>query len=138
LVVSATFVDSSVIIDHLRGHTSPQVAELRRRLGLHEIVIGDLVLMEVLQGIRDPVALRLTDQTLAAFPCVDLVGARRARSAALAYRRLRRDGVTPRSSIDVLIASYCVDEGLELLSSDRDHNLMVPILDLRLWEAARN
>ena len=136
--MNATFADSSVLIDHLRGNLTPQVLELRRRLGAYEIVIGDLVLMEVLQGIRDPIALRATDQILLSFPCFDLAGRHRARRAALTYRRLRREGLTPRSSIDVLIANFCIEEGLELLSSDRGHRLMAPILSLQLWETPLN
>ena len=140
LVLNATFADSSVLIDHLRGnpHTH-QMIELRRRLGAYEIVIGDLVLMEVLQGIRDPIALRATEQILLSVPMLRSRWApRRARRAALTYRRLRREGLTPRSSIDVLIANFCIEEGLELLSSDRDHRLMAPILSLQLWEPPLN
>jgi predicted nucleic acid-binding protein len=136
--LTATFADSSVLIDHLRGNLSAQVIELRRRLGEQEIVIGDLVLMEVLQGIRDPRALRATNEILSSFPCFDLGGTHRARRAALAYRRLRQEGLTPRSSIDVLIANFCIDQGLELLSSDRDHRLMAPVLSLQLWEPPLN
>ncbi len=136
--MNATFADSSVIIDHLRGNPTAPMIELRRRLGEQEIVIGDLVLMEVLQGIRDPRALRATEQVLQAFTCFDLVGAGRARRAALTYRRLRKEGLTPRSSIDVLIANFCVEEGFELLSSDRDHQLMAPVLALQLWEPPLN
>jgi predicted nucleic acid-binding protein len=138
LVVTASFVDSSVLIDHLRGTPTPQVIELRQRLGVSELVIGDLVLMEVLQGLRHPDAFRAVDQVLRSFPCADLVGRRRARAGAFAYHELRRRGVTPRSSIDVLIACFCVEANLELLSSDRDHRLMVPILGLRLWEPPLN
>jgi predicted nucleic acid-binding protein len=102
------------------------------------MVIGDLVLMEVLQGIRDARVLRATDSILRAFTCRDLAGARRARSAALAYRQVRASGVTPRSSIDVLIACFCLEEGLELLATDRDYRLMAPILGFRLWEPPFN
>jgi len=132
--VTALFLDTSVIIDHLRGRPTPQVLELQRRAGLEVLLIGDLVLMEVLQGIREPRLLRATEEVLAAFTCLDLAGARRARSAAHLYRQLRAAGVTPHSSIDVLIASFCVEEGLELLASDRDFHLMAPLVGLRLWE----
>jgi predicted nucleic acid-binding protein len=102
------------------------------------MVIGDLVLMEVLQGIKDARVLRATDSILRAFTCRDLAGARRARSAALAYRQVRASGVTPRSSIDVLIACFCLEEGLELLAAGRDYRLMAPILGFRLWEPPFN
>lgn len=136
--MTALFLDTSVLIDHLRGRATPHVLELHRRLGLQSVVIGDLVLTEVLQGIREPGTLRATEKALAAFGCRDLGGARRARTAAQVYRHLRAGGVTPRSTIDVLIASFCVEEGLELLASDRDYRLMAPLLELRLWEPPLN
>jgi predicted nucleic acid-binding protein len=138
LVVTALFVDSSVLIDHLRGNATPGVEALNAALGNREVIIGDLVLMEVLQGFREPRRLRLTEETLAGFPCLDLGGARRARAAASAYRLLRARGVTPRSAIDVLIAAFCVSEGLQLLASDRDFTLMAPHLGLALHDLPIN
>jgi hypothetical protein len=44
--------------------------------------------------------------------------------------------VTPRSSIDVLIATFCIEEGLELLASDRDFALMAPRMGLLLHAAS--
>ena len=37
---------------------------------------------------------------------------------------MRRLGVTPRSATDVLIATFCVEEGHELLHNDRDFQFM--------------
>jgi hypothetical protein len=47
---------------------------------------------------------------------------------------VRANGVTPRSSIDVLATTFCLEEGLELLAAGRDYRLMAPILGFRLWE----
>jgi predicted nucleic acid-binding protein len=47
------------------------------------------------------------------------------------YRRLRRLGVTPRSATDVLIATFCAEEGHELLHNDRDFDLMAKHLGLK-------
>ena len=43
---------------------------------------------------------------------------------------LRRDGVTVRKTIDVVIGSFCIDEGIPLLFSDRDFLPMVERLGL--------
>jgi predicted nucleic acid-binding protein len=135
--VRPLFVDTSVLIDHLRGNKTPGVAALLAALGRREVLIGDLVLMEVLQGFRDYRRLQIVEQTLASFHCVDLGGAERARAAAARYRLLRGNGVMPRSAIDVLIASYCADERLELLANDRDFTLMAPHLGFLLHGPAR-
>lgn len=75
---------------------------------------------------------RETEEVLAGFRCLELVGTARARAAAAIYRLVRSKGVRPRSTIDVLIASFCVHEGLELLANDRDFRLMAPHVGLVL------
>lgn len=134
----AVFLDSSVIIDHLWNRLTAKVVTLRGLFEKRELVIGDLVLVEVLQGVRDPRLLRSVEEALAEFPCLDLGGIGSARNAAALYRRLRSVGVTPRSSIDVLIATFCLDQNLELLASDRDFRLMAPHIALLLAGPAVN
>jgi predicted nucleic acid-binding protein len=130
--VSRLFLDSSVIIDHLRDRSTPESDALARWLGQREMFIGDMVLLEVLQGVREPHLLRQVEAIMANFRCLGLGGEARAREAAGVYRLLREKGVTPRSTIDVLIASFCTRENMELLASDRDFRLMAPHIGLIL------
>jgi predicted nucleic acid-binding protein len=44
-------VDSSVWIDFLNGRKDPHVERLRAAFGVDEIIVGDLMLCEVLQGL---------------------------------------------------------------------------------------
>lgn len=136
--MSLLLVDSSVWIDAFNGRDAPEVDLLNDALDAGEVVLGDLILMEVLQGVRHPRQLRATERALAAFPCANLGGRERARSAAANYRTLRAAGVTPRSPIDVLIATFCVEENHELLAHDRDFPAMVPHLGLVLRRPAVN
>jgi hypothetical protein len=39
------------------------------------------------------------------------------------YRSLRRKGVTVRSTVDCLIATFCIEDGHQLLHRDRDFDL---------------
>ena len=128
--MSPLLVDSSVWIDAFNGRSTVEVGLLNDALDAGEVVLGDLILMEVLQGVRHPRQLRATEQALAAFPCRILGGRERARSAAGNYRLLRAAGLTPRSPIDVLIATFCVEESHELLALDRDFPAMIPHLGL--------
>jgi len=48
---------------------------------------------------------------------------------------MRRLGVTPRSAADVLIATFCVEEGHELLHNDRDFDFMARHLGLKVAAA---
>ena len=52
--------------------------------------------------------------------------------AAKNYRRLRRLGVTVRGTVDVLIATRCMADGLRLLHSDRDVDAFEQHLGLRV------
>ena len=125
-------VDSSVWVDFYKGVETAAAAELEAILGEREILLPDLVLMEVLQGFRVVREIRAAEAYFAALVPVTLGGEDRARRAAANYRLLRGAGVTPRSSIDVLIATFCIDEAVHLLASDRDFPLMVPHLGLVL------
>jgi predicted nucleic acid-binding protein len=117
------FVDSSVWIDYFRGTITPETDRLDAALGVEEVVVGDLVLTEVLQGFdRDAdfdTALRL----MQALPMVTVGGAEVAVAAARNYRALRKRGVTVRKTIDTLIATRCMMDGWELLASDRDFDV---------------
>jgi predicted nucleic acid-binding protein len=126
-------VDSSVWIDHFRGEKTPQVLKLIELLGSDgELSIGDLVFLEVLQGCRDELHARKLEQALSRLPCFVLGGAERCRRAAAHYRTLRAVGTTPRKSIDVLIATFCIEENIVLLHDDRDFDPMEQHLGLRI------
>jgi predicted nucleic acid-binding protein len=125
-------VDSSVWVDYFRGFASPVTTMLDGFLGRSEVVLADLVLMEVLQGYRLLREARAAENFLSRLRCFTVGGEGMARAAAANYRRLRALGITPRSSIDVLLATFCARRGLDLLANDRDFTLMAPHLDLRV------
>jgi predicted nucleic acid-binding protein len=131
-------VDSSVWIDFFASRQTWAVDELDRMFGRAEIRIADLILMEILQGISTRRELHAVETTIGKLPCYDLGGAERARSAAANYRLLRASGLTPRSPVDVLIATFCVDERIELLANNRDFTLMASKLELALRRPALN
>ena len=113
-------VDSSVWIDYFRGADTPQVALLDTCFGRTRLAVGDLIAVEVLQGVRDEREFKLVKQTLAAFDHVNLVGYALAIKAAENYRALRALGITVRKTIDNLIATHCIESGLTLLHADND------------------
>ena len=126
-----TFVDSSVWIDYFRGTASPQTDHLDALLGREPVVVGDLVLAEVLQGFTTE---RDFNQALRLFGSLDVVevaGRDAAILAARNFRRLRELGSTVRKTIDTLIATRCIENGLSLLYSDRDFDPFVQHLGLK-------
>jgi len=130
-------VDSSVWIDHFLGDITPAVARLREalRLGEPAILVGDLVLHEVLRGFRGDGEFRRAAALLGQLPSETLCNEARALTAADRYRQLRKRGVTTRSTLDCLIASWCIDETVPLLADDRDFGPYAEHLGLQLLAA---
>ena len=128
-------VDSSVWIDYFNAATHPAVDYLGALLHTGEvrIVVPDLVLFEVLRGFRTERALREARLLLDGFDIEPVGGAELARIAAVHYRELRAQGLTIRSGIDVLIASFCIERDYALLHRDRDFRAFESRRGLRGW-----
>lgn len=125
-------VDSSVWIDFFRGTQSPQVDLLDALLGKEQLVIGDLILAEVLQGFGSERDFNQAHKTLDAFSVVELGGKVIAVQAARNFRALRALGITVRKTIDTIIATRCIESGYTLLHSDRDFDAFAMHLGLRV------
>jgi predicted nucleic acid-binding protein len=115
-------VDSSVWIDYLKGSQTSQTKQLDAMLSDSSLdfVMLDVVLMEVLRGIRSDHEYKNTQVALTALPVHQAGGEEIATHAAQIYRKLRREGQTVRSSIDLLVASWCLHSNADLLHNDRD------------------
>ncbi len=124
--------DTSVWVDFLRGAQAAHCEQMALLLDDQSIALCDRVLQEVLQGVRNQREFRTVSTRLLALPCFNLGGHKLALAAARNYRRMRRLGVTLRSGIDVLIATFCVEEGHELLHNDRDFDFMARHLGLKV------
>jgi predicted nucleic acid-binding protein len=123
-------IDSSVWIDYFRGVKSPQTNRLDELLETGEAMIGDLMLAEVLQGCDSDREFSKLREILSALDLIEIGGEAVAVEAAQNFRRLRGKGITPRKTIDTLIATRCVMEDLPLLFSDRDFAAFVEHLGL--------
>ena len=113
-------VDSSVWIDYFNGRASRETDVLHEALANDLVLIGDLMLAEVLQGIRSERHYRQARGLLLALEPVNLLDTAIALRSAENYRKLRRKGATVRKTTDCIIATWCIDNGLPLLHSDRD------------------
>lgn len=129
----AIMVDTSVWIEFFRGMESPEVERLIHYIEHNErIFTGDLILAELLQGIRTKRELDAIEKAFQAFLIVDMVGVANARQSAAHYRTLRTQGITIRKTIDCLIATWCIQNQVPLLHADRDFQ---PFVRLGLVEA---
>lgn len=117
-------VDTSVWIDHLNDKATPQVAKLRAPVGHESILVGDLILCEVLQGLRNEREARSIEAALRRFDLAPMCTPDLAVRAAANYRLLRGRGVTIRKTVDVIIGTFCIENDHELLHDDRDFDRM--------------
>ncbi|MDA8410683.1 MAG: PIN domain nuclease [Treponema sp.] len=124
--------DTSAWIDYVRGIDAPHTECLDRELLRSRLATGDIIIAEFLQGFRTERDFRAARQILDRLEYYDFLGKERALRAAGNYRLLRKKGITVRKTVDVIIASFCVDMGFELIHNDRDFDAMEKILGLRV------
>ncbi|HVH76525.1 MAG TPA: PIN domain nuclease [Stellaceae bacterium] len=124
-------VDSSVWIAYLRGRATPATAKLEAAAPREPLLVGDLILLEVLQGARDEANASRIERALRRYPIVPLLDADLASRAAYNYRRLRSLGITIRKTADIIIGTFCIERGHVLLHEDRDFTPMEEHLGLR-------
>jgi predicted nucleic acid-binding protein len=124
-------VDSSVWIGHLRDAETRAVRTLRSLDDPSLILVGDIVLLEVLQGARDEAQAIRIERDLRKFQVESMMNSDVAVRAARNYRTLRERGVTIRKTVDVIIATFCLDRKHTLLHDDRDFEAFAEHLGLR-------
>ena len=125
-------VDTTVWIDYLRGADNPETRWLQRELQRQRLGLTDLILCEVLQGIRDAGSFTQVQHDLLKFQIFETGGTGLAVAAAQNYRDLREQGYTVRKTIDCLIATFCLQAQHELLHRDHDFDSFEQVLGLKV------
>jgi predicted nucleic acid-binding protein len=124
-------VDSSVFIDYFNAKVTPKTIALDSFLDDgRTILMGDLILMELLQGAQSDKHASLILHGLKEFQTIAICDPRCAIQAAQHNRTLRGLGKTIRKTIDTLIATRCIMDSIPLLYSDRDFDPFVEHLGL--------
>lgn len=113
-------VDSSVWIDYFNGIAGPATDRLDALLGVEPVAVGDIILTEVLQGFRSDSDYEAARHLMSAVPVLEMLGERNALRCADHYRALRKRGITIRKTIDVVIATCCIENRYPLLFQDKD------------------
>ena len=132
-------VDTSVWIDVLNENPTPQAAGCVELIeGGEPVALTDVILTEVLQGLRSDREAQLVGQHLRAFPILRLEGLDDFVLAAELYRTARHAGVTVRKTLDCLIAAPCVRTNAPLLHADSDFDRLATCTPLRVWETEQS
>lgn len=114
-------VDTSVWIDLFNHPESPYAQKLKCLIEEDEgLCICDIVLTEVLQGIKDDRIFEEVKDSLLKFPIVKAIGLETYILAANIYRLCRKKGKPLGKTIDALIAAVAIENNLTLFSRDKD------------------
>ncbi|WP_172657277.1 PIN domain nuclease [Myxosarcina sp. GI1] len=124
-------VDTSVWIDYFNGKNTAQTEKLDILLSSTIVIVGDLILTEILQGFRADKDYRFAKQLLTELELISLCNVSYGIKSANNYRKLRKQGITIRKTIDCLIATYCIENKLPLLYSDKDFEPFTKYLNLK-------
>ncbi len=122
--------DTSAWIDYLRGIDAPHTNMLDHELLHDRVITGDIIMVEFLQGFRDDADFLAAKKIMDSLEYRDFLGKEIALKAAMNFRTLRRKGITVRKTIDVIIATFCMENGFHLIHNDRDFDPMEEHLGL--------
>jgi predicted nucleic acid-binding protein len=125
-------VDSSVWIAWLHKRETTGTDKLCALAARERLLLGDLILLEVLQGARDERHAERIERGLRRYEIARLLDRDLAVIAARNFRVLRGLGVTIRKTADLIIGTYCIERGHELLHDDRNFDPMEKHLGLRI------
>jgi len=130
-------VDTSVWIDFLIGRDTPHRRLLHRLIESEEdICITEIILTEILQGIRDDALYETTKDYLLEFPVIKPKGIDSYVSAADIYRKCRKQGKTVRKTVDCIIAAIVRENNLTLLHNDADFGVIKTCVGLDTMDVA--
>jgi predicted nucleic acid-binding protein len=123
-------VDTTVWVDYFQGVENPETQWLNTEIDRQRLGLTDIILCEVLQGVRDDVVAKEVERRLLSLEVFDTGGVAVAREAVRNYRMLRSRGHTVRKTIDCLIATFCLRGQHSLLHRDRDFDPFETFLEL--------
>lgn len=117
--------DTSAWIEYLRATGSPEHLRLREAITEgDDLVTTEVVVMELLAGAGDEARALQLRRLLARYELIALTGLADFDDAAAVYRICRRAGETVRSLSDCLIAAVAIRAAAQLLTRDRDFEVI--------------
>jgi predicted nucleic acid-binding protein len=121
-------VDTSIIIDYLNRNIYKE--SIKTLLSNKEFATTEIIIMEVLQGIKDDRTYETTKSFLTTLPLISAKYKDYLKAVDI-YRTCRKKGITIRKSIDCLIAAIVINNDLRLFSNDRDFDHIQEYFELK-------
>jgi predicted nucleic acid-binding protein len=127
-------VDTTVWIDYVHGLDTPYTNALDRELLRNQVVTGDLLITEFLQGFRNDRDFEAAKEIMDSLIYCDMLGKDIALKSAINFRFLRQNGITIRKTADIIIGTFCIEHTLPLLHNDKDFEPMEKYLGLLIYK----
>jgi predicted nucleic acid-binding protein len=124
--------DTSVWIDFFNDVTSPRIDALVFSWKAQQLAVTDVIIMEVLQGFRSDSDYAAAQKIMNGLVYRPFWGKRNMERAAFNYRQLRKKGITIRKPNDVVIGTFCIENGYQLLHNDQDFEPIEKFLGLQV------
>jgi len=124
--------DSSIWIDFFNDTNNEKVDALVEYLSRERVISADLVVTEVLQGFRKDSDFLTAVDIFNSIPFHSVLGKEIALKSAENFRLLRKKGITIRKTVDMILATYCIENNISLIQNDRDFEMIASELDLIL------
>ena len=130
-------LDTSVWINILRA-VPPWTPESVAKLVVStQILVADLVYVEVVRGAKTNQEMKLLQSKLNEFDMVSACTPALSKTAVGFHQMLRSQGITIRGTVDLLIATWCIENDIPLLHADRDFSGFEEHLGLKRWPTAQ-
>ena len=127
-------VDTTVWIDYIHGLVTPHTNALDYELLHNQVITGDLLIAEFLQGFRNDEDFETAKKIMNSLIYFDMLGKEIALQSAINFRLLRKNGITIRKTADIIIGTFCIEYGFPLLHNDRDFESMEKLLGLQIYK----
>ena len=127
-------VDTTVWTDYVRGLKTPHTNALDYELLHNQVITGDLLMAEFLQGFRNDRDFEAAKEIMNSLIYCDMLGKDIALKSAENFRFLRKNGITIRKTADIIIGTFCIEHKLHLLHNDRDFEPMEKHLGLLIYK----
>jgi predicted nucleic acid-binding protein len=124
--------DASVWIDFFNDVYSPRIDALVFSWKAQQLAVTDVIILEVLQGFRSDSDYAAAQKIMNGLVYRPFWGKRNMERAVSNYRRLRKKGITIRKPNDLVIGTFCIENGYRLLHNDQDFKPMEKFLGLQV------
>ena len=127
-------IDTSAWIEFFKPNGNENIKRIiRYALNNETVSIGDLIYCELLQGVKTNKELVTIKALFSGIKKNEMVGFKLADKSAYNYRYLRSKGIIVRKTIDILIATFCIENKFKLIYFDSDFDYIQKNLPLDIF-----